>query len=70
MHYSDFPDNRGPGKAPKYPLRKLAIGETIFLPGATTHLVGKAARNKKPMRFRCKTIVKGGIKGTKVTRTE
>lgn len=73
-HYTEFEDNRGQGRPPKYPFRKLKIGESVFLPNKTTKLVGKAARSMRydnpttTLRFRCKTICKDGVIGVKLTR--
>lgn len=68
MIYQERSDNRGPGRPPKYPLRELAIGESVFFPGSETELVGKRARTYKPLKFKCRTVVSGGIKGTRVWR--
>lgn len=68
MTWQDYPDNRGVGRPPKYPVKALRVGESMFFPEAKTDLVGKAARNHKPLRFKCRTVVSGGIKGTRVWR--
>lgn len=68
MTYQDFPDNRGRGRPAKYPLASLSVGETVFLPDTETRLVGKAAQTRRPMQFKCKAVVKGGVKGVRVRR--
>lgn len=73
-HYTEFADNRGRGRPPKYPLRSLKVGESTFLPGAIRQNVNKAICNLRvqtpitPIKFRCRTVCKGGITGVRVTR--
>lgn len=68
MIYLDFPDNRGPGRPPKYPVKTLAVGETMFFAGVSSKKIGKCVRKHKPLRFKCRSVVKGGIQGVRVER--
>lgn len=70
MTWQEYPDNRGPGRLPKYPLRKLAVGESIFIPGVTSNDICKRTYYFKPLRFRTRTVVSNGIQGTRVWRIE
>lgn len=65
---TDYPDNRGPGRPSKYNLKTIPPGASVFIPGATTCNVGKSARSIKYMRFKCRSVMKNGTAGTKVTR--
>lgn len=56
------------GRPPKYPLRTLDVGESIFIPGATQKKINKVRKVYVPMKFRCRTLVKGGMEGTRVWR--
>lgn len=74
LHYSDYPDNRGRGRPPKYPLRKMKINESIFIANATTQNVYKAIYNIRawnsitPIKFRCRMMTLKGVTGVKVMR--
>lgn len=68
-HYLSIPDNRPPGRPPKYPWRTVEVGESFFVPGRTsTSIQHDAYRYYRPRRFRCKQIMVKGVKGIKVTR--
>ena len=68
MSYQDYPDNRGPGRPAKYPLRKLAVGESFFVPGIDHNEICKRTYLFKPLRFKTKAVVSGGVKGIRVWR--
>jgi hypothetical protein len=76
MTWTEYPDNRGPGRPSKYNLKKIPIGESVFFPSATTHNVHRSAceaRKWNPsitLRVKCRSVVKNGTAGTKVTRIE
>lgn len=59
---------RGPGKPPKYPWRKLAVGESFFAPERTSKHMHGCAYWQKPLKFRCKQVVSKGTTGTRVWR--
>ena len=52
------PVNKG-GRPPKYPLRSLAVGESVFLPGVTEKKINKVRKVYEPMKFRVKTFANG-----------
>lgn len=58
------------GRPPLHPFRTMEIGDSFFAPGKTPHGMQNCGREYRPMRFRCKTVVRGGIKGTRVWRVE
>lgn len=68
MTWQDHADNRGPGRPPKYPFRKMAVGESVFLPGAVATRVEKARQRAKPLRFKRRNVVSGGVHGIRVWR--
>jgi hypothetical protein len=68
MTHLDFPDNRVPGRPPKYPLRAMKVGETVFFPNTDADDVSKRTYQWKPMRWRARTVVSGGVKGARVWR--
>jgi len=68
MNWQDYDDNRGPGRPPKYPLRKMAVGESVFLPDAVAIRVEKARQRVKPLRFKIRSVVSDGVRGVKVWR--
>jgi len=66
---SDFYDAvRGPGRPPKYPFRRMEVGDVVTLPGQTARRIGKRVCDYKPMKFKCKAIMRGGIVGVRVER--
>lgn len=68
-HYLSIPDNRPPGRPPKYPWRSVEVGESFFAPGVTsTQLQNTARRFHRPRRFTCKQVMIKGVIGIKVTR--
>jgi hypothetical protein len=68
MNYMDYPDNRPPGRAPKYPLRKLAVGESFFVPGIHINEICKRTYHFKPLKFTSKTVISNGVQGVRVRR--
>ena len=56
------------GRPPKYPLRTLAIGDTVFLPNTTQRKINKVRSVYAPMKFKCRDVVSGGVRGTRVWR--
>jgi hypothetical protein len=70
MSFEDFPDNRGPGRPPKYPFRTLAVGEAAFIAGTTTKNVHRHAYLFKPRRFKVRKVVKNGAAGVRVMRVQ
>lgn len=70
MTWQQYSDNRPPGRPAKYPLRKLALGESIFLPGVCGSQIAKRFYNFKPLRFKARTVVSGGVTGARVWRIE
>jgi hypothetical protein len=65
---SQTQENRGPGRQPKYPLRELAVGESFFLAGVYVNEICKRTYYFKPLKFRCRTVVKNGVQGVRVRR--
>lgn len=63
-----YPDNRGPGHPPKYPVRHMAVGDSIVFTDVDTEKVGNSVRHYKTMKFRCRTIISGGAPSCRVTR--
>lgn len=57
------------GRPPKYPLRTLAVGESVFLPGVTQKKINKVRKVYVPMKFTCRAVVKNGEHGIRVWRT-
>jgi hypothetical protein len=67
LETATIPPRRG-GRPLKYPFRFMAVGESVFIPGATQRLLNKSRRTYFPMKFRMKDVVRGGITGTRVWR--
>ena len=63
-----IPDKRQPGRPSKYPFETMEIGQSFFAPGIKVRKVGNAARHYRPKRFRCRTVVENGIRGTRCWR--
>jgi len=63
-----IPDKRQPGRPSKYPFDTMEIGQSFFAPGIKDRKVGNAARHYRPKRFRCRTMVENGIRGTRCWR--
>lgn len=59
---------RRAGRPAKYPLRTLDVGDTVFIPGVTQAKINKVRKVYKPMKFKCRQVVSGGIEGTRVWR--
>ena len=68
MTWQDYPDNRRQGKPPKYPLREMALNDSIFLPGVRGAEIAKRFYYYKPLKFKARTVVSGGTTGTRVWR--
>lgn len=69
MTWTDYADNRsGPGRPPKYPLRSLEVGESMFIPGIDNNEICKRTHYFKPLRFRTRKVVSGGVEGIRVWR--
>lgn len=58
------------GPMPKFPLRKMQIGESIFCPGHTARRMWNMCAGLRPMKFKCRTVVKGSQIGARVWRVE
>lgn len=56
------------GRPAKYPLREMALGETVFVPGATQSKINKVRSIYKPMKFRVRAVVSGGVEGVRIWR--
>lgn len=56
------------GRPPKYPFRRLGIGESIFVPGRCRKRIRDAVYQVPAMKFTCRTIVHKGEIGVKVVR--
>ena len=68
MTWQHYADNRGPGRPAKWPLRRMDVGESIFIPGVNANRVCKRLSNFKPLRFKTRTVVSGGVMGARVWR--
>lgn len=55
------------GPKPKYPLRALKVGESVFYP-VPSRLLSKATCKHKPMQFRVRKVMKDGVEGCRVWR--
>ena len=64
------PVKSGYGRPPKYPFREIGVGDSIFLPGTTSRRMHWVRAAYKPMRFRFKQVVRGGVQGVRVWRVE
>ena len=58
------------GRPPLWPFRKMQIGDRFFAPGRAPHGMQNCSREYRPMRFRCKAVVRNGVQGTRVWRVE
>lgn len=68
MIWADFDDNRGPGRPPKYPFRRMTPGECVFVCEPDASRVEKARQRAKPARFKIRRSVVGGVEGFRVWR--
>jgi hypothetical protein len=59
---------RPPGRPPKYPWRKIAVGESFFVPGKKDRDIKGCTWHLRPMRFRLRVIAFRGEIGTTVKR--
>lgn len=63
------PDRRR-GPVPKFPLRNMQVGESIFCPGETATGMWNMYAKLSPKKFKCRTVMKGGQIGARVWRIE
>jgi len=63
-----YDDNRGPGRPPKYPFRKMNVGDTVIIPGVASRLVSRRAWEYRPLKFKCRAVMIGGVMGVRVER--
>jgi hypothetical protein len=68
MNWQDFEDNRGPGRPPKYPFRRMKVGECVFIPEPDARRVEKARQRVKPQRFKRRKALVDGVEGFRVWR--
>jgi len=68
--YADRHEHSGVGHPPKYPFRKLAVGESFFVPGIHINEICKRTYHFKPMRFSSRTVVWNGMQGVRVRRVK
>jgi len=72
---TDYPDNN-PQHPSKYNLKNIPPGASVFFPDKTPQHIHKsacAARKWSPgliLRVKCRSVMKNGTLGTKVTRIE
>lgn len=59
---------RRAGRPAKYPLRQMALDDSVFLPGVSQIKINKVRSIYKPMKFRVRTVVSGGVEGVRVWR--
>ena len=59
---------RKTGRPRKYPLREMAVGDTVFIPGATQLKINKVRSIYAPMKFKCRTLMRSGVIGCRVWR--
>jgi hypothetical protein len=57
---------KGTGRAPKYPVRRLTVGDSFFVPGKTTGDLG--LHRFKPSQFTTRIVTKNGERGVRVWR--
>lgn len=63
-----YEDNRGPGRPPKYPFRRMEVGDVVRLFDVTQRQIGKRIQDYKPLKFKTRTIMHGGKMAVKVER--
>lgn len=56
--------------AKKYPFEEMDIGDSFFVTDASVALIHANARRYAPMRFTCRTVFEGDVKGIRVWRIE
>jgi hypothetical protein len=61
------PDRRR-GPFPKYPLRRMNVGDSIFCPGEKASQMWHRWKSINEMKFKARTVIKGGVIGAKVWR--
>lgn len=59
---------RRSGRLPKYPLRMMQVGDSMFIPGETPRSMQARWKWMKPKRFKSRTVVKSGVAGVRVWR--
>jgi len=68
MTWQDHTDNRPCGKPPMYPWRQMAVGDSFFAAGKTTESMRKTGNWYRPMKFKRRSVIVGGVKGVRVWR--
>lgn len=63
-----YPDHRGRGHPLKYPVKHMAVGDSVVFTGVNAQKVGNAVRHYKLLTFRCRTVIAGGVPSCRVTR--
>ncbi len=64
-----FDDSPAPrGRPIKYRVKHLKVGQSVFFPGVPARKLRAAIRRYRPMKFETRTLRKGGIEQTKLTR--
>lgn len=56
------------GRPSKYPLRRMELNESVLLPGVTQIKINKVRSIYKPMKFRVRSVMVGGVRGVRVWR--
>jgi hypothetical protein len=64
-----FDDSPAPrGRPIKYRVKHLKVGQSVFFPGVPARKLRASIRRYRPMKFETRTVIKGGVKHTKVSR--
>lgn len=58
------------GRPPKYPWRRMAVGDTVLISDRTRESVKGCVFHLKPMRFKFKQVALRGEISTRVTRIQ
>ncbi len=68
-----MPKPRGGGRAPKWPVRDMQIGDSFFVPNKTaanmSGVVNYARSMNKGWKFGMRIMIENGVKGVRVWRT-
>lgn len=68
MTWTQYADNRGPGRPPIYPFVSMSVGERAFVACETPRKIYRRVSDHRPKRFRCRSMVVKGILGVMVER--
>lgn len=64
----EYPEDRGPGRPPIYPFSRMAVGDSVLIPTPDAQKISRRVSDHAPKKFKCKSVVRGGLVAVRVER--